>query len=644
MRLQRLAILFLLPLCFASAGSLAVGPALAGSRPSVLFITLDTTRADRLGVYGNKDGLTPSLDALAFRCTLFEHCYTAIPQTFPSHLTVFSGWDPDHHGVRKNLETFVPNKVPLLAEAFENRGYATGAFVSSMVLLGRFGISRGFETYDSDFFDPKQPSVSERPAGETCAHALRWILKQKEPWFCWIHLYDPHDPYTPPPPFAERFQKQPYDGEVAYMDSALGALFSRLNEEGHLQNTLIVILGDHGESLWEHGERTHCIFLYDATTRVPFLVHLPGQTEARRVKEPVGLVDVAPTVRDLCGFDAVPACDGASLRPLLEGGSLPERPIYIESLEALYSFGWAPLYARIEGRYKFILAPRPELYDVIQDPKELKNLYGLEPERAKRMKEALQARLKAAQPLQGEKARLDSEELRSLQSLGYISGTTGASGATYRDPKDGTEIIKLHSEAMRFYAAEEWNEAASIFETALQKDPRNPLICYYLARCFEKSDPAKAALYYRRALSIRLDFSQAYGGLLSLLVAQGKEQDAYAIGKAALKEASDTEGGVHAITAWAALRSGRPAAETRAVLASSPRGGKDEPLLLEDEAALALQEGDKEAALKKLSAFAAIAPAADVVGLNKEPLFFGLKEDKRFWVLVLKARQEATAH
>jgi arylsulfatase A-like enzyme len=612
--------------------------------PPVLIITLDTTRADKFGVYGNSRGLTPSIDALASRCTLFERCYAPVPQTFSSHLSVFSGWDPDHHGVRKNLETFVAPQVPLLAEAFERRGYATGAFVSSMVLLGRFGLNRGFETYDSDFFDPQHPQISERPAVETCARALEWILTQKKPWFCWVHLYDPHYPYTPPPPYSSRFKSQPYDGEVAYMDGALGGLFSRLQKAGCIEHTLIIICGDHGESLGEHGEDTHMVFLYDATTRVPFLVHLPGQTDARRVKETVGLVDIAPTIRDICGLDPAPACDGVSLRPLLDGQPWPERPVYIESLEPLYSFGWAPLYARVEGHYKFILAPRPELYDVAHDPKELHNLYSIEAERAKRMKEALQARLKAAQPIQGEKVRLNSEEMKSLQSLGYISGTTGASGATYRDPKDGTEVMKLHMKAMGFYAAAKWSEAAAVFEIIRRKDPRNPLNLYYLARCLEESDPDEAAFQYKRALFLRPDFSQAYSSLLLLMMRLGKTQEVCAIGQAALKEVPDQDGLIHAVTAWAALRSGRPATETRVILASAPRGDVAEQTLLECEAALALQEGDKETALKKLNAFAAIAPVTDVAALDQEPLFFGLKDEPRFWVLVLKARQEASGH
>jgi tetratricopeptide (TPR) repeat protein len=355
-------------------------------------------------------------------------------------------------------------------------------------------------------------------------------------------------------------------------------------------------------------------------------------------------VDIAPTIRDLCGLDPAPACDGVSLRPLLEGRPWSERPVYIESLEPLYSYGWAPLFARVEGHYKFILAPRPELYDVAQDPKELHNLYPIEAERAKRMKEALQQRLNAAQPAQGEKVRLDSEEMKSLQSLGYISGTAGASGATYRDPKDGAEIMKLHMKAMAFFTAEKWDQAAPIFETIVQKDPHNPLGLYCLARCYKTSDPAKAILYLKRSLAIRPDYPQAYDGLLALLIDAGKSQEAYLIGKTAIKEVSDLDGLIHALTVWAALKCGRPAAEVRAVLASSPRGGKDEALLLEDEAALALQEGDKETALKKLNAFAALARPIDLAGLDKEPLFSGLKDEQRFWVLVLKARQEAAGH
>jgi tetratricopeptide (TPR) repeat protein len=328
----------------------------------------------------------------------------------------------------------------------------------------------------------------------------------------------------------------------------------------------------------------------------------------------------------------------------LEGRPWSERPVYIESLEPLYSFGWAPLFARVEGHYKFILAPRPELYDVAQDPKELHNLYSIEAERAKRMKEALQQRLNAAHPAQGEKVSLDSEEMKSLQSLGYISGTTGASAATYRDPKDGTDIMKLHMKAMKYYTAEKWKEAAAIFEVIMQKDPRNPINLYSLARCYEGNDPSKAILYYKRAVSARQDFPQAYSRLLSLLVAQGKTQEAYAIGRAALKEVADLDGLIHSCTAWAALKDGRPAAETRAIITSAKRGGEGESLMVLEEAVLALQDGDKEAALKKLDAFAAIAPASKVAGLDQEPLFFGLKEEPRFWVLVLKARQEASGH
>ncbi len=616
----------------------------AQPKNSVLIITLDTTRADRLGVYGNRNGLTPSLDMLASKCTVFEHCYAAIPQTFPSHLTIFSGWDPDHHGVRKNMETFVPPKVPLLAEEFEKQGYATGAFVSSMVLLGNFGLGRGFETYDSDFYDPKLHGAEERPAAETCSHAWHWIKEQKAPWFCWIHLYDPHFPYNPPPPYSLRYKTDPYDGEVAYMDAALGGLFARLQQIGLLANTLIVVCGDHGESLGEHGEDTHSIFLYDATTRVPFLVHLPDQEHGQKVRETVGLVDIAPTIRDILGFEPISGSDGVSLRPLLEGQKMPSHTVYIESLEPLYSFGWAPLFALVDGRFKFILAPRPEFYDVMKDPRELDNLYTPKLDRANQMKKVLQSRLKAAKPLEGGKIRLDSEEMRSLQSLGYISGTTGVGGATYRDPKDGTEVMKLHMKAMGFFTAGKFEQAAVVFGEIMQKDPKNPLNLYCLARCYEKKEPAKSIAFYKRSLSVRPDFPQAYSRLLLMYLSHDMPQDGYALGKVAITEVEDLDGLIHALTAWAALKSGHAATEVRSIVASAKRGGEGESLLLRDEAALALQEGDKEATLKKLNDFAEVAPAEDVAVLDKEPLFAGLKEEPRFWVLVLKARQQITDH
>jgi tetratricopeptide (TPR) repeat protein len=204
--------------------------------------------------------------------------------------------------------------------------------------------------------------------------------------------------------------------------------------------------------------------------------------------------------------------------------------------------------------------------------------------------------------------------------------------------------MKLHMKAMRYYTEEKWKEAAAIFEVIMQKDPRNPINLYSLARCYEENDPSKAILYYKRAVSVRQDFPQAYSRLLSLLVAQGKTQEAYAIGRAALKEVADLDGLIHSYTAWAALKDGRPAAETRAIITSARRGGEGESLMVLEEAVLALQDGDKEAALKKLDAFAAIAPASKVAGLDQEPLFSGLKDEPRFWVLVLKARQEAAGH
>jgi arylsulfatase A-like enzyme len=303
-------------------------------------ITLDTTRADRLGCYGCSKGLTPSLDAFAQKCFLFKHCEAPRPQTVPSHTSLFSGWDPIRHGVRKNLEEQVPSGVPLIAQEFRRSGYATAAFISSFVLLPHYGLGRGFQTYDTSFFDTSNPQVTERRAARTLQAALPWIQKQRAPWFCWVHLYDPHYPYEPPEPFTKRYADAPYDGEVAYMDDALGAFLGALEARGLLASTAVVICADHGEGLGDHGEKMHGVFLYEATTHVPLLIRLPGQSARTTVADDVGLVDVAPTLRELCGLPPVPG-DGVSLRPLFHGEALGRKAVYLESLETMYNFSWA---------------------------------------------------------------------------------------------------------------------------------------------------------------------------------------------------------------------------------------------------------------------------------------------------------------
>jgi arylsulfatase A-like enzyme len=609
------------------------------AKPSVLVVTLDTTRADRLGCYGKATGLSPALDAWASRSFLFEHCEAPVPETVPSHVSLFSGWYPNRHGVRKNLEVKVPGSVPLLAESFKSAGYVTGAFVSAFVLLGRYGLGRGFGAYDEAFYDPGKPEVVERRAGDTLAAAAAWLESQKQPWFCWIHLYDPHLPYSPPPPFDKKYAGAPYDGEIAYMDQALGEFFKRMNKGGLLDRSVVVICGDHGEGLGEHGEEAHGIFLYEATTHVPLLLRLPGQAQGKKVSQSVSLVDVAPTLADLCGV-AVKGADGLSLAPLLKGEKWSRPPLYLEALTGLYSFGWAPLYALVDPPHKYVLAPRPELYDLEKDPGEKRNALASRPELAKKLDQALKKILAGAPTAKGEAVQLDDEELRSLQSLGYVGGAPGKAGGGFIDPKDGIASRADHEAAMKLMAEKRESEAGALFQKLAQKDPGNPLYAYYLGACHEGTDPEKAMEYYKKSIQLRRDFPQAYVRLLFLYESRGRAKEAYALGQIALQEVQDVTGRIGSLTAWAAFDSGQPKARVLELLDQAKQAGPETGWALRLRGLLALQAGDREGALSCLEAMAKVSAPQEVTMMGSDPRFNALRSDPRFRALVNKAREQ----
>ncbi len=612
------------------AGALPARAQLPAKTP-VLIITMDTTRADKLGCYGNADGLTPSLDALAHRCVLFEHCETAIPLTVPSHTTIFSGLDPISHGVRKNLENRIPTTIPLLQEEFQKAGYATGAFVSSFVLMGRWGMDRGFGKYDSSFYDPRRPDDTERTADKTLVAALPWVLSQKGPWYCWIHLYDPHFPYAPPEPYLSRHQAQPYDGEIAYMDACLGEFFQKLQASGILDKTLVVVCSDHGEALGEHGEPTHGVFLYEASTHVVLMIHLPGQTSARRVAEDVGLVDVAPTVRALLGLPKQES-DGVPLAPALNGAPQQRGPVYVESLESLNSYGWAPLYAAVENHSKYILAPRPEFYRLDSDPKEISNLLDKESAAARPMRSWLQSRISRQEgKAPSTKLALDKEELRSLQSLGYISGSEGRNAGSYRNPKDMAPILPDIERAEILIQKGEKDQA----------DPGNPLFHYQMGVCCLSSDKAKAESELKKALELRPEFPQACQQILLLWITTGRSEDAVKLGKSALGTMDDYDGMIHALAGFAALKAGHPASEVRAYLDGGVREGVEAPIALKGRALLAIQEGKPDDAIAYLQKLAANSEPSYMANIGKDPRFAPLHEDSRFWTIILTARNAA---
>src|SRR5512138_46712 len=420
----RLPIPLALALVFAPAvlGTACKAPA-KPQNLNVLLVTIDTLRPDRLSCYSPKFVQTPQIDALAARGVLFERAFAHAPLTLPSHASLLLGSTPLAHGADDNGMRVIPKDVPSLPKTLKAAGYATGAFVSAFPLDTRFGLNEGFDVYDDKY--PARAAASldfpERKAEKTVAAATDWLSAQTGRWFLWVHVFDPHAPYAPPEPYATRFAKDPYSGEVAYVDEMLGRLFQAVEARGETGRTLVVLTADHGESLGEHGEMTHSYFAYNSTLSVPLVVAAPGLA-SRRVYGLVSHEDIFPTVCDLLGLPQPDGLRGRSFRPLLEGRSRKARPVYFEALEGYYHRGAAPLRGVIDGSMKFMDSPIPELYDLGTDFGEKRDLAAtkdLAP-----LRKALEKAMAVEAPASGggRAARLtDRETAERLRSLGYAS-------------------------------------------------------------------------------------------------------------------------------------------------------------------------------------------------------------------------------
>ena len=497
---------------------------------NLVLITLDTTRADRVGAYGSKDVETPAFDGLARDGVLFEQAVAVAPITLPAHASIFTGRFPPEHGVRDNGGFFLDDAQVTLAEVLKSKGYRTGGFVAAYVLDSKWGVSQGFDTYFDDFDLGEARGMSigaiQRPGNEVVDRAIPWLKESPgAPFFAWIHLYDPHTPYRPPEPFATRYQGHPYNGEVAFADSQVGRVVEQLKASGLYDRTVIAVMGDHGESLGDHGEAQHGFFIYNSVTHVPFVLRAPyDRMRGRRVADPVRSVDVMPTVLDLLGMPVPREVTGASLVPLMTGaaGELG-LDAYSESMYPLHHYGWSDLRALRAGRYKVIDAPRPELYDIDSDPMEGTNLYDARRSVADSMLSQLRRMETAFEKTEAPMPAgdVDPEARARLAALGYV-GSFVASASDSRegraDPKDKIGVFNLLGEALELAkegdAQDEddasFLKAVKLLNDVVAEDPAVIDAWFMLGTQHLKRHRAREAVrYFGKTLELKPDYDLA---------------------------------------------------------------------------------------------------------------------------------------
>jgi len=456
--------------------------------PNIILITVDTTRADRMGFLGSKRGLTPNLDILARQGVVFERAYSQAPLTPVSHATIFTGTYPQFHTVT-DFGHPLPALLPFVPEILKKSGYHTGAFIGSLILDPKAsmapGFDRGFDFFDAGFRPKHGPDESrydtvERRAGDVVHRAITWLNESRpSPFFLWVHLYDPHAPYDPPPPYDARF-KDLYDGEIAYADASLGKLFTYLRQRGLYERSLIAIMSDHGESLGAHGEAMHGIFLYDETIHVPLLFKLPAAVLAgRRVSSRVRLVDIAPTLLSMLSLPLPPTFQGGSLVPLMKAGSsiaAADLPAYAETDYPHRAFGWSAVRSLRSGKYLFVRAPKSELYDESQDKSDQRNLAGSSPAVADTLLSQLNDFRDKTSSDRGGKSEqaLSAEQSEKLAALGYAGSSSAATSADPlqgADPKDKIEISNVLHTGMIAVEDGRYREAIPLLQHVLDDSP-----------------------------------------------------------------------------------------------------------------------------------------------------------------------------
>ncbi len=510
---------------------------------NVVLITIDTLRSDRVSAYGSDLVDTPNIDGFASEGVLFSNAASTVPFTLPAHSSILTGLYPPGHGVRENVGYKLDPGIPTLAEVLSSGGWNTAGFVSAFVLDGRWGIGRGFDHYFDDFdlaeFDTPNLSSVQRSGDVTIAEAVRWLdsRPKSSPFFLWLHLYDPHDPYTPPEPFKSMYPNRPYEGEVAYTDSLIGEFRTSLEERGLLNRSLVILTADHGEGLGDHGEASHGFFVYDTTIHVSLIVRPPaaGSVAGRVVDSAVSHVDIFPTILDSVGLVAPKAVHGQSLLPVIAGQKVaPDRGVYSESLYPLLHYGWAPLRVIRTDNRKLISAPRPEVFDVRTDPREKRDLSLEQPAITAELEQQLgelRTKIEIDAPTAGAAPDIDAETLAQLQALGYAAGQGGVSleDETDRPRADPKDKIGVHRTIMRAQSqmSEDQEAAERSLVAVLDEDPDVLDAHQMLGQLTSTQNRhAEALEHFRRALELDPEHKNSLMGMASSYRALGRKEEA----------------------------------------------------------------------------------------------------------------------
>ncbi len=513
---------------------------------NIILFTIDTLRADHLECYGYDLVKTPNINRLATEGILFEHNITQAPLTLPSHSSIFTGTSPLYHGVRDNGGFYLEESQITLAEVLKNRGYSTAAFVAAFVLDSRWGLDQGFDYYFDNFDLTKYKTISldsvQRRGDEVLAETYKWLEKNsKNKFFAWIHLYDPHTPYDPPEPYKTQYKGRYfglYDGEIAYVDQLISEFRSFIEEKNLLDKTLIILTADHGESLGEHKESAHGFFIYDSDVRIPLIIRFPEKKfQGSVIPNQVRSIDIMPTILDMLGEKVPESVQGESFLPFILGKQGGEDFLaYSETYWPKFHYGWSELKSLRKGQYKFIDAPKPELYDLLEDPGEINNIVNNKPTLGHEMKRELETLIDSYSAEGIEEAvpkQIDNDSLIKLQALGYIGSFHTSSkqkGKKLEDPKDKIELYNEIKNAQFLVTEEKMEQAENKIKNVLTKDESVLEARYILGNIYSKQEKYEEAIEeYKKALAVNPDYYDATWGL-ALAYKKMKDYDKAIVG------------------------------------------------------------------------------------------------------------------